>query len=244
MTFGALYGIIQMSEIKTINAVISEKKERERVLYIMHILVFGASGGTGQQVVKQAIERFGYTVTAFARNPDNFPLEHEKLHVVKGDILDKESVKAAVKGKDAVLSTLGVNELQKNTILSDGTQNIVEAMQEDGVKRFICETTMGLGETRQQIGLFWNLVLIPFVLGNVMEDKERQEQKIMDSSIEWVIVRPSGLTDQPLTENYKAGFGPRERNLKMRISRADVADFMLKQLENNEYLHQAVSLSY
>lgn len=210
----------------------------------MHILVFGASGGTGQQVVKQAIERYGYDVTAFARNPDAFPLEHEKLHVVKGDILDYDSVVEAVKGKDAVISTLGVNELKPNTILSDGTSNIVKAMEQHGVKRLVCETTLGMGETRQQIGLFWNLVLIPFVLGNVMRDKERQEQVIMESSLDWVIARPAGLTDDTLTENYKSGFSPKERNLRMRISRADVADFMLKQLNDDGYLRQAVGISY
>lgn len=210
----------------------------------MHILVFGASGGTGREIVKQAIERYGYTVTAFARNPDNFPLEHEKLHVVKGDILDYASVEAAVAGKDAVLSALGVNELKKNTILSDGTRNIITAMQKHGVKKFVCETTMGLGNTRQQIGLFWNLFLIPFVLGNVMEDKELQEKHIMQSDLDWVIARPGGLTDGPVTENYKAGFGPQERAIQLRISRADVADFMLKQLTDSSFNHQAVSLSY
>lgn len=210
----------------------------------MHILVFGASGGTGRQIVKQAIERYGYTVTAFARNPDNFPLEHEKLHVVKGDILDYASIEAAVEGKDAVLSALGVNELKKNTILSDGTRNIITAMQKHGVKKFVCATTMGLGNTRQQIGLFWNLFLIPFVLGNVMDDKELQEKYIMESNLDWVIARPGGLTDGPLTETYNAGFGPQERSIQLRISRADVADFMLKRLTDSDFNHQSVSLSY
>lgn len=210
----------------------------------MHILIFGASGGTGQALVKQAIERYGYHVTAFARNPDTFPLEHEKLTIAQGNIQDYAAVEAAVKGKDAVLSALGINDTKKNTILSDGTQHIVNAMQKHGVKRFICQTTLGMGETRQQIGLFWNMVLIPFVLGNVMEDKERQEQVIMNSSLDWVIVRPAGLTDGPLTETYQAGFSPRERDITMRISRADVADFMLKQLTNDSYLRQAVGMSY
>jgi len=210
----------------------------------MHIIVFGASGGTGRQLVKQAIERYGYHVTAFVRNPDAFPLEHEKLSVVKGDILDGTAVEAAVQGKDAVLSALGVNELGKNTILSDGTKHIVAAMEKHAIKRFVCQTTMGLGQTRQQIGLFWNLFLIPFVLGNVMDDKECQEQVIMESSLDWVIARPAGLTDGEQTESYRAGFGPGERSIQMRISRADVADFMLKQLTDDRYLRQAVSLSY
>jgi putative NADH-flavin reductase len=209
----------------------------------MHIVVFGATGGTGREVVQQALAQ-GHTVKAFVRDPDKLAIEHEHLVLFQGDIRDENAVSQAIKGTDAVVSTLGVNNLRKNSILSDGTRNIITAMEKNKVKRFVCQTTIGLGESRKQVDFIWNYILIPYVLSNTMRDKERQERYIMESKLDWVIVRPGGLTDDGKTGSYRHGFAPDDKSIQLRISRADVADFMLKQLTDTTYLRQAVGISY
>jgi putative NADH-flavin reductase len=209
----------------------------------MKLLVFGATGGSGQALVAQALEQ-GHEVTAFARNPAAIPTKHDRLKIAQGDILDSSSVEAAVQGQEAVLSALGTRSLKKNTIISDGTKNILTAMERQGVRRFICQTAMGLGETRGQLGWFFTYLIVPLIIRHPFRDKEVQERYIKESSLDWVIVRPAQLTNGPRTGVYRSGFGPTDRTIRGKISRADVADFMLKQLTDNTWLRQTVSLSY
>jgi putative NADH-flavin reductase len=164
--------------------------------------------------------------------------------VVQGDVLDSRSVEAAVQGQDAVLSALGVRKLRKNTILSDGTKNSIQAMERHGVKRFICESSLGVGDSRGQLGWVFNIFIIPLLLRNVFQDKEAQEQYVQQRSLEWVIVRPAALTNGPRTGAYRSGFSPTDRTITAKISRADAADFMLKQLTDNSYLCKTPGLSY
>jgi putative NADH-flavin reductase len=186
----------------------------------------------------------GHVVTAFVRNPAAITTKHEKLKLAQGDVLDCPSVEAAVPGQEAVLSALGVRKLRKNTILSNGTKNIIRAMERHGVKRFVCESSLGVGDSRGQLGWAFNLLLIPLFLRNVFRDKEEQEQSIQQSNLDWVIVRPAALTDGPRTGVYRSGFGPTDRTVRGKISRADVADFMLKQLTDGTYLRKTPGLSY
>jgi putative NADH-flavin reductase len=209
----------------------------------MKLLVFGATGGTGREIVAQALEQ-GHVVTVFVRNPAAISTKHDRLKVAQGDILDYPSVETAVQGQDAVLSALGVRKLSKNTILSDGTKNIIQAMERHGVKRFICESSLGVGDSRGQLGWVFNVFIIPLFLRNVFRDKEAQEQYIQQSSLEWVIVRPAALTNGPRTGAYRSGFSPTDRTITAKISRADVADFMLKQLTDDSYLRKTPGLSY
>ena len=143
-----------------------------------------------------------------------------------------------------MLSALGVRKLRKNTILSDGTKNSIQAMERHGVKRFICESSLGVGDSRGQLGWVFNVFIIPLFLRNVFRDKEAQEQYIQQSSLEWVIVRPAALTNGPRTGAYRSGFSPTDRTITAKISRADAADFMLKQLTDNSYLCKTPGLSY
>lgn len=209
----------------------------------MNLLIFGATGPTGVQLVQQALEH-GHSVTAFARNPDAVMSKHERLTVVKGDILDASSVDAAVAGKDAVLSALGVRKLGKNTILSEGTKNILVAMQKHGVRRFICETSLGVGDSKGELGFLFTWVFLPLFLKNAFADKEIQEQYIRDLGTDWVIVRPTYLTNGPRRGVYQVWTGSRPAGTKGRISRADVADFMLKQVTDDGYLRKTPGLSY
>lgn len=210
-----------------------------------NILVFGATGRTGREIVKQGLEL--YHVTAFARDPADLTLEHPHLRVVRGDILDYESVEAAVKGQDAVLVALGKRfprKLFDATTLTDGTRNIVRAMEAQGVTRLICETSLEVGDSEGQLGWFFRYFVIPFFLRRAFRDKETQEQVIRQSSLAWVIVRPGVLSNGPRTGDYHAGFSNPAVHMTARISRADVADFMLKQVESDTFLRRTPGLSY
>jgi putative NADH-flavin reductase len=133
---------------------------------------------------------------------------------------------------------------RRTTTLSDDTGNIVRAIEELGVRRFICESSLGIGDSQGQLGFLYNYILIPVLLRNVFADKERQEKVIRDSKVEWVIVRPAALTNGPRTSVYRSWTGPANATLRRKISRADTADFMLRQLAEDTYLAKTPALSY
>ena len=209
----------------------------------MNLAVFGATGPSGRELLKLALDQ-GHRVTASARNPDKISIRHDRLNVVKGNILDPASVDAAIAGADVVISVLGVRKLGKNTILSDGTRNIIAAMQPRGIRRFICETSLGVGDSRGQMSWIFEKIILAFFLKNAFADKEIQEQYIKQSQLDWTILRPAMLTNGPKTGVYKTWVGKTKEPIRLKISRADVADFILKQLSSSEFVRQAVGLSY
>ena len=211
----------------------------------MKLLILGATGDTGKELVTQALEQ-GHIVTAFARNPTDITKKHDSLSVIQGNILDYTSVQVAVKGQDAVLSALGIRILKKNTIISDGTGNIINAMEKYGVKRFVCLSSIGVGDSKsqqKQLGLLYNIVMIPLLLKNMFQDKGVQECYIKKSNLDWIIVRPVILTNGKRTYAARS-FKYNDTTIKAKISRADVADFMLKQLSDRTNIHKTISLSY
>jgi len=208
----------------------------------MELLIIGATGTTGREVVKQALS-LGHRVTAFSRNPEPLrQIRHHNLQLMSGDVMDAISVEKAVRGKDAVLSTLGAG--RKGTIRSEGTRHVIEAMQKNKVRRFICQTTLGAGDSRVHLNFFWKHIMFGLMLREAYRDHEVQERYIMNSNLDWTIVRPAALTDGPATGQYRHGFGEEERVLKLKVSRQDVALFMLMQLSSEQYVHQAPGLSY
>jgi putative NADH-flavin reductase len=209
----------------------------------MKLAVFGATGPSGRELLKLGLEQ-GHHITASARNPDKIADRHERLKVVKGDILDIDSVRAAVAGADAVISVLGVRKLGMNTILSDGTQNIIAAMQGCGVRRFICETSLSVGDSLGQMSWVFEKIFLPLLLKNAFADKGIQEKYVMQSQLDWTIVRPAMLTNGPRTGVYKMWVGKPKEPIRRKISRADVADFMLKLVSGSEFTNRAVGLSY
>lgn len=208
----------------------------------MKLLIIGSTGGTGRELVKQALEQ-GHEVTAFARTPSKLGISHHNLRIAQGDVADQASVEAAVGGQDAVLCALGTRVIRKNTIQSDGTRNIIQAMQKNGVKRLVLETSLDLGDSRGQLGFFFAHVIRATLLRNIFEDKELQERIVRESGLDWIIVRPAMLNDGPRTGKYRAGFSASDKIMR-KISRADVADFMLKQAASNDFLRQTPGLSY
>jgi len=205
----------------------------------MRVLVVGATGGTGRQLVAQALER-GYEVTALVRNPARLPVEHARLTIVRGDVLDEAGVATAVRGHDAVLSALGHKRyFYPNRIQSRGTGHILRAMEAHGVRRFVCATSLGLGESAGRLGLMYTFFVIPAILPFYFWDKTRQERAIAASRVDWVIVRPGALTGGEKRCRVKHGPGIGNLLWTVRVSRADVASFMLDQLESNTYVRTA-----
>ena len=212
----------------------------------MKIAIFGAAGGTGQFLVEQALAR-GYEVTAFDRHPDALTIQHPKLFRVQGDVFHQAQVEEAVSGQDVVFCVLGVKPGTIIPVCSIGTTHIIAAMQQAGVKRFVCQSAFAVaaldGERRE---VSWLLALslrfFPKVKA-MFSDKVLQEQAICQSGLDWVIVRPSRLTNGPRTGSYQAG-APLKTGLRAHISRADIADFLLKQATSDTYLHQTPRLKY
>ena len=210
----------------------------------MNLLIIGATGGTGRELVGQALAQ-GHNVTVLVRNPNKVKARDERLTVLQGNVLDYDSVDRAVKGQDAVLSALGHKRwFIPSTILSEGTKNIITAMQKHGVSLFIGETSLGIGDSRGRLGLYYTLFVIPVIVYFYFRDKERQEQLIRQSSLDWVIVRPAQLTNGSRRGVYRHGDTIGSYLFTQRISRADVADFMLRQLTDTSCRRRAVGVAY
>jgi putative NADH-flavin reductase len=207
----------------------------------MKLAIFGSTGSIGRQLVKQAIEE-GHTVTAFARSPDKLETGHNNLKVVPGDVMNLPTVEKAVLGQDAILCSLGAG--LKGTVRSEGTKHIVQAMEKAGVRRFICQTTLGLGDSWNNLNFYWKYIMFKGLLRQAYADHVRQEEIIRQSNLDWTIVRPGAFTDGPRTGTYRHGFPGSDKMVELKISRADVADFMLKQLADDTYLRKMPGLSY
>lgn len=209
----------------------------------MNLLIFGATGSIGGELVKQALEQ-GHAVTAFARNLAKLDIQHQNLKLFQGDVTDITAVEKAVQGQDAVLCSLGSGTQTKGTVRSEGTRNIIQAMEKVGVRRFICQTTLGIGESQGNLNFFWKYVMFGFLLRQVFADHVKQEEYVKQSHLDWTIVRPSAFVDGNHTGVYRHGFPGTDKTTKLVISRADVADFMLRQLTDNSYLHKTPGASY
>jgi putative NADH-flavin reductase len=204
----------------------------------MKLLVFGATGGSGRQIVEQALA-MGHEVTAFARNPAAVRTEHPNLKVMQGDALDAASVSQAIAGQDAVLYAIGINRRSTMTVCAESTRHIIAAMKEHGVRRFVCLSAYGASETKDTA--LYSKVLRAFI-GKRVEDKDRQEELVRESDLDWVLVRPPLLTNGARRGRYRAGFDIPIK-LFSSVSRADVAEFMLKQLTDDTYLRQAPTIT-
>jgi putative NADH-flavin reductase len=209
----------------------------------MNILIVGATRGIGQQLLGQALAS-GHQVTALVREPRRLAVRHERLRVVKGDILDSDSVALAMASQYAVCCTIGVKvPWIRVTVFSAGTANLLQAMNKAGVRRLVCVTGIGAGDSRGHGGFLYDNIFYPLLLWPIYADKDRQEALIAASHVDWTIVRPGFLTNGPWTGNYKVLTDLTDATAG-RISRADVAHFMLQEFESNRYLRQTPLLTY
>ena len=206
----------------------------------MQITIFGATGKTGIELVNQALEK-GHAVTAFVRDPARLAVEDESLTIIEGDIFVPASVARAIQGQDAVICTLGAgSDLKKTSVRTEGTVNIINGMKEFNVNRLIVISAMGVGDSWETLSLL-NKIVFATLLKSSRDDHEAQEAAVRHSGVDWTVIRPSGLTDTPRTGSYQVGENISATTYK--IARADVADLVLKELEQNKLIGKAVTIT-
>jgi len=209
----------------------------------MKIIVFGASGGTGLEIVKQALEA-GHVVTAFARNPAKVTIEHPKLTRVTGDVLDAAAVNQAVAGQDAVISALGPSRPPVPGMMETAAKNIVAAMQGAGIRRLVSTPGAGVRDAKDQPRLIDHIMkgLLTLMAGAVLRDSAANVAVLRASNLDWTIVRYPRLLDGPRTGKYRVGFLGKDSG--MQSSRADGADFVVKELTERKFIGQMPVVSY
>jgi putative NADH-flavin reductase len=207
----------------------------------MRLLIFGSTGSVGRLLVEQALNH-NHQVTAFLRDPAKLAIRHKNLKIVQGDVLNYPIVEMAMKDQDVVMCALGAGS--KGMLRAEGTRNIIRAMENSGIKRYICQTSFGVGESQGNLNFFWKYIMFGMLLKKAYHDHEIQESHIIQSQLDWTIVRPAAFTNGMHTGKYKHGFSANDKSITLKISRADVADFMLKQLTDNTYLRKTPGLSY
>jgi putative NADH-flavin reductase len=204
----------------------------------MEITIFGASGGIGRLLVEQALDA-GYMVKAYVRNPSKLELTHQNLEIIKGELSDFENIRTAIAGVDAVISTLGppLKRNYKGWAILDAHINIVKAMEMEGVNRFITIAT-------PSVNFRWDISSIitkmPTVMAKLLFPKAYKEivmvgNVVSDSSLDWTIVRIIAPNNKPLTGSVKVTFG--ETKIKWGISRADIAAYLLLQVEDAQQIY-------
>lgn len=204
----------------------------------MDIIVFGSTGKTGLEIIKRLLSE-GHKVTAFARKPSVLNISDDNLKTAEGDIFDRIAVKEAIKNHDAVVVALGSGQsLGKTTVRSEGTANVLKTMKENGLKRIIVISAMGVGESWKDLSVI-NRLFFATLLKNSRTDHEAQERHVKESGLDWTIIRPSGLTDDPGTGSYECGIGIRSNT--SRISRADVAHLVYRALKDSTFIRKAVT---
>jgi putative NADH-flavin reductase len=202
----------------------------------MKLAVFGATGPTGRQFVEQAAGR-NHDLRALVRPQSTAP---DGVDAVSGDVLDSEAVAATVGGTDAVVCVLGLPK-GAGTVISDGTANIISAMQAAGVNRLVAVTVHGLNDSKDDAG-FFGKVIVSKLAKSRFEDRQRQEQIIFDCPLDWTVLRPARLVDGDRTGEYE--LEPRlKTGMSAKVRRADVADALLDLVESGRFPRQAVSIA-
>ena len=203
----------------------------------MKVIVFGATGKTGQHVCGQALER-GHEVTAFTRSANRVDRRDSNLRVAQGDVTDAASVAAAVANHDAAIIVLGSNGLRDKTTLAVGTRNVVDGMTRHNVGRLVVLSAAGVGESWGQTSWLAR-ILFRTLLRNIYSDHVAQEAVVRESSLDWTIVRAAILKDTPASGDYTPG----NAGKVTQISRADLADFLTRQVNDEAYRKQAISVT-
>lgn len=210
----------------------------------MTIAVFGASGKTGIQVVQQALEQ-DHKVTAFVRDPKKMTVQHDKLHLVQGDVTNPDAVDKAVAGAHTVIVALGSKPDGTDIVMAEGTTNIINAMKKHKVTRLVVMSSYPMSGSPEGIAFLKSMGMDDRQIAAVkpvLDDKTKQEQVVAESGLSWTIVQPLMLTDGPKTGTYREG-----ENLQVKpgdtISRADVADFMLKVATDPESEKKTIAIA-
>lgn len=210
----------------------------------MELTVLGATGGVGQAIVRQALAA-GHRVTAVVRDPARLPVTGPALEVFTAGLDDPEALRAAVTGRDAVLSGLGPRNQKAAGIATSGTRSILRAMDAEGVRRFVAVSAAPLGPVPEGETLFLRLAtpIVSRVLRRHYDDLRGMEEEMRRSATDWTSVRPPQLVDEPVTGVYRRVLGGNPRG-GAKISRADVAHAMLATIDDVATVKQAVGIAY
>jgi len=211
---------------------------------MVKIIVFGATGGTGKLVVEQALQA-GHQVTVVVRNPDMLALRHQQLKIIRGDVFQPNSFGNAIEGQDAVVSCLGVQKREPTTVYSEGVRNIMEAMQRNNVNRIICLSAGAVIVPPK------SSLLMKFVTKNILQrifkysyaDMLIMEKILNESNLNWTVIRPPWLRDSGHTGKYRTAINEHLRNLS-KISRADLADYIVNHLTDEKIFKAKIEISY
>ncbi len=201
----------------------------------MNVLLIGATGATGKFALPKLLAA-GHRVTALVRTPSVLTTTHQNLVVVKGDVRDAAAVSEAVKGQDAVLTLFGPRSLKKDDLQEVFMRNLVAAMEKHGVKKLVNLSAWGSSATRKYINLFFVPIRYT-ILRRVFEDKERGEQVLFGSSLDWVNVSPGRLTEGSENGNIKVSVDG--KGVPNSISRADLSSFMISQLGSDVWVKKS-----
>lgn len=209
----------------------------------MNIVVFGASRGVGRNVVEQALAQ-GHHVTAFVRTPSTFTLQHPSLTVCQGDSTDALAVEKAIAGQDAVVSALGPTRPPVPHMMETSAKNIVAGMKKHGVRRIVSTTGAGVRQPEDHPKLMDHFIgfLLNLLAKEVVLDSARNVEVIKSSNLDWAIVRFPRLMDGEHTRKYRVGYVDKESSTQ--FSRADGADFILKELTEQNWLRKLPLVSY
>jgi putative NADH-flavin reductase len=208
----------------------------------MKLTIFGATGGTGKQLIEQALAS-GHQVVAFVRDPSRLTTRHDHLTILQGELVDQAAIEHAVLGADAVISALGPRRGAKDKSITRGTENILAAMNKHGVRRIVVTSTPSARGPNDMPDFKFKLAvrMIQLMARGAYEDIVNTAQVVRTSDRDWTIVRVSILVDAPKTGVVKVGHVNKE--MGMRITRADLAEFVLKQVQDTKYLRQAPAIS-
>jgi putative NADH-flavin reductase len=208
----------------------------------MRILVFGGTGSVGRRVIEEALRR-RHQITALVRSPQKVGVLASRITVVQGDALDARAVEKAVGGQDAVIYTLGAGNVRYTTLFSASTRVLLTAMNQHAVRRLICVTGVGAGDTKGHGGFLYDRILYPLFTKGIYADKDKQESLIRDSHADWTIVRPAPFQKNKPAGPLRAVTDVDDVTLR-RISRLEVAQFLVDELEQNRYVRQSVFIGH
>lgn len=200
------------------------------------IALFGASGRTGHHVLEQALAA-GHTVRALSRRADALE-PNDRLTVIVGDALDAAAVRDTVRGADAVISVFGQVKGSSPTLQTDGTRNIVDAMREEGVSRIVSLSGGGLPAVQDKPKTADRVIrfLLKRISPQVLDDAVNHLEVLRDSGLDWTVVRGPRLTEAPATGSYRVGWVGVDASTQ--IGRADLAKFILTQLDDRRFIHE------
>ena len=212
----------------------------------MKIVVFGATGIVGEAVVNEALKK-GYEVTVLTRDAGKVTIRHEHLHVVEGNVADKNIVRTVLKGQEAVIQTLGIGgkgDGKPTTFVSEANKIIMAEMEQMNVKRLVAISVIGAGDSLTFLPWIYRKLVLPLCMKwfqAVIDDKNRMEPMIEKSGLDWTIVRCTTVKERPATGKVNATLDG--KGLKFSISAADMAAFMVNQLTDGRFLKQTPTIS-